>query len=88
MVLPTLPPYAVDYPNTATYYWPNIVENLTQISDPLHAGLDTWEAEPASGPFGFNAALKLDGTQVGGYTLHRLDQILSYYLSVCYRWKV
>lgn len=62
-MLPTLPPYAVDYPNTATYYWPNIVENLTQISDPLHAGLDTWEAEPASGPFGFNAALKLDGTQ-------------------------
>ena len=64
MVLPTLAPYPVDYPSTATYHWPNIVENITQISDPLHAGLDTWEAEPANGPFGFNAALKLDGTQV------------------------
>jgi len=63
VVLPTLPPYPVDYQSTATYYWPNIVENLTQISDPLHAGLDTWESEPASGPFGFDAALKLDGTQ-------------------------
>ena len=27
-------------------------------------GLDTWEPEPAKGPFGFNAALMLDGTQV------------------------
>jgi len=63
VVLPTLAPYPVDYPSTATYHWPNIVENITQISDPLHAGLDTWEAEPANGPFGFNAALKLDGTQ-------------------------
>lgn len=54
----------MDYPSTATYYWPNIVENITQVKDPQHAGLETWEAAPANGPFGFGAALKLDGTQV------------------------
>ena len=70
VVLPTLAPYAVDYPSTATYYWPNIVENITQISDPDHSGLDTWEAEPANGPFGFNAALKLDGKQVKKFKNH------------------
>ena len=31
MVLPTLAPYPVDYPSTSTYYWPNIIENVTQV---------------------------------------------------------
>ena len=64
MVLPTLAPYPVDYPSTATYYWSNIIENATQISDSLNSGVDTFEPDPGNGPFGFGAALKLDGTQV------------------------
>ena len=34
---------------------------MCQISND---GLDTWEPVPTKGPFGFNAALMLDGTQV------------------------
>ena len=54
---------AVDYFSTATYYWPNIVENATQIEDTLGSGTDTYEPTPDNGPFGFGAALKLDGTE-------------------------
>ena len=54
---------AVDYFSTATYYWPNIVENATQIEDSLGSGTDTYEPTPDNGPFGFGAALKLDGTE-------------------------
>ena len=74
-----IPPSAVDYPATTSYYWPDIVNNVTQVSighfrkvkfsQPSlqlsgTSGLDTWEPEPVKGPFGFNAALSLDGTQV------------------------
>ena len=83
-MLPTLAPYPVDYHSTSTYYWPNIIENATQvgplllthrfsltpvsaqISDNYNSGVDTFEPDPANGPFGFGAALKLDGTQVSG----------------------
>ena len=54
---------AVDYFSTATYYWPNIVENATQIEDTLGSGTDTYEPTPDNGPFGFGAVLKLDGTE-------------------------
>ena len=64
IVLPTLAPYPVDYMTTATYYWPNPVENATQISDTAGSGIDTYEPTPGNGPFGFGSALKLDGTEV------------------------
>ena len=64
IVLPTLAPYPVDYWSTAEYYWPNIVENATQIVDPAQSGTDTYEPTAENGPFGFGAALKLDGTEV------------------------
>ena len=64
VVLPTLAPYPVDYFSTATYYWPNIIENATQISNPANSGTDTYEPTPDDGPFGFGAALKVDGTEV------------------------
>jgi len=63
VVLPTLAPYPVDYFSTATYYWPNIIENATQISNPANSGTDTYEPTPDDGPFGFGAALKVDGTE-------------------------
>ena len=64
VVLPTLAPYPVDYFSTASYYWPNIVENATQISNNINSGTETYEPTPENGPFGFGAALKVDGTEV------------------------
>ena len=61
---------AVDYFSTATYYWPNIVENATQIEDTLGSGTDTYEPTPDNGPFGFGAALKLDGTEANIFGSH------------------
>ena len=63
-MLPTLAPYPVDYFSTASYYWPNIVENATQISNTINSGTETYEPTPENGPFGFGAALKVDGTEV------------------------
>ena len=63
-MLPTLAPYPVDYFSTASYYWPNIVENATQISNSINSGTETYEPTPENGPFGFGAALKVDGTEV------------------------
>ena len=64
-MLPTLAPYPVDYMTTATYYWPNPVENATQIAETDDKnGIDTYEPTPGEGPFGFGSALKLDGTEV------------------------
>ena len=60
----TLAPYPVDYFSTASYYWPNIVENATQISNSINSGTETYEPTPENGPFGFGAALKVDGPEV------------------------
>ena len=46
--------------------WSSLAKSkfIVQISDNFNSGVDTFEPDPGNGPFGFGAALKLDGTQV------------------------
>jgi len=58
-VLPTSPPYEVDFAKTTTYYWPNFDLNATEgENDEVDFAIET----PA-GPFGFGSGVKLDNTQ-------------------------
>ena len=61
----------MDYPSTTNYYWPHISKNATQESK---TGLDSWEEEKVKGPFGFNAATKLNGEQVKDPSFATINQ--------------